>query len=134
MTSFIAERKKEELSHLRSGEHTRDKRVFAPRADVYETKEAIFVLADLPGIDESSIDITLEKNVLTINGFTQPQAHDGLKLVYCECPDGDYRRVFILSQEVDREGIEATLKNGVLKLVLPKSPTALARKIAVRTE
>ena len=76
----------------------------------------------MPGVDERSIDITLEKNVLTIHGFTSPQAVEGLKLVYCECPEGDYRRVFLLSDEVDREGIEATIKKGALKLVLPKSP------------
>ncbi len=134
MTSSIAERKKEELNSTQGGEHTRNKRVFVPRADVCETQETIFVLADMPGVNENSIDITLEKNVLTINGFMQPEAYEGLRLVYCECPNGDYRRVFLLSEEVDREGIEATVKNGVLTLVLPKSPTARARKITVKAE
>lgn len=134
MTSSIAERKKEELNSMQGGEHTRNKRVFIPSADVYETQETIFVIADMPGVNENSIDITLEKNVLTIHGFTQPHTHQGLKLVYNECPEGDYRRVFLLSDEVDRDGIQAKVKNGVLKLVLPKSPTARARKIAVRAE
>jgi len=105
-----------------------------PHSDIYETKDRIFVLADMPGVDQQSIDITLEKNVLTIQGFTSPQAPEGLKLVYSECPEGNYRRVFLLSEEVDRDGIEATVKNGVLKLVLPKSPKAMARKIAVKSE
>lgn len=134
MTSSIAERKKEELKSTQSGEHTRNKRVFVPLADVYETQDTIFVVADMPGVSESSIDITLEKNVLTIHGFTQAQAQEGMRLVYCESPEGDYRRVFLLSEEVDRDGIQATVKNGVLKLVLPKSPTARARKITVRAE
>lgn len=134
MTSSIAERKKNEIESPQNGEQTRNKRVFVPRADVYETQDTIFVVADMPGVNENSIDITLEKNLLTIHGFTQPQTREGLKLVYSECPEGDYRRVFLLSEEVDRDGIQATVKNGVLKLVLPKSPTARARKIAVKAE
>jgi HSP20 family molecular chaperone IbpA len=133
-SSAIAERKKEELTSPQSGEHTRSMRVFAPRADVYETQESIVVLADMPGVNENSIDITLEKNVLTIHGFTAPQAETGLRLLYCECPEGNYRRVFLLSEEVDRESIQASVKNGVLKLVLPKSAKARARKIPVKAE
>lgn len=134
MTSAIAERKDEELSNPQSGEPTRNRRVFAPRADVFETQDTIVVLADMPGVNESSIDITLEKNVLTIHGFTSPQAEEGLRLIYCECPEGNYRRVFVLSEEVDRDGIQASVKNGVLKLVLPKSVKARARKITVTAE
>lgn len=134
MTSTIAERKSEELSNPQAGEPTRDKRVFTPRADVFETQDTIIVLTDMPGVNENSIDITLEKNVLTIHGFTSPQAQEGLQLVYCECPEGNYRRVFALSEEVDRDGIQASIKNGVLKLILPKSVKARARKITVTAE
>lgn len=62
------------------------------------------------------------------------QTEAGLRLVHCESPEGNYRRVFLLSEEVDREGIEATVKDGVLKLVLPKSPKAMAQKITVKSE
>jgi len=134
MTGAIVERKKEEIATPQQGEHVRNRRVFVPRSDIYESKDRIFVLADMPGVDEQSIDITLEKNVLTIQGFTASPAVQGLKLVHRECPEGNYRRVFLLSEEVDREGIEATVKNGVLKLVLPKSPKAMARKISVKSE
>lgn len=134
MTSVIAERKNEELSNPQSGEPTRNRRIFAPRADVFETQDTIVVLADMPGVEENSIDITLEKNILTLNGFTSPQAEEGLQLIYCECPEGNYRRVFALSEEVDRDGIQATVKNGVLKLVLPKSAQAKVRKITVKAE
>lgn len=134
MTSGIAERKNEELSNPQSGEPTRSRRVFTPRADVFETRDAIVVLADMPGVNENTIEITLEKNVLTIHGFTSPQSEAGLRLVYCECPEGNYRRVFVLSEEVDRDGIQATVKNGVLKLILPKSVKAQARKITVTAE
>jgi HSP20 family protein len=133
MTSAIAERKNEELTTAQ-GEHTRNRRVFIPPADIYETEDAIVVLADMPGVTDTSIDITLEKNVLTIQGFTPPQAEAGLRLLYSESPEGNYRRVFLLSEEVDRDGIQATVKNGVLKLILPKSIKAKARKITVKAE
>jgi HSP20 family molecular chaperone IbpA len=133
MTGAIAERK-EEVATPQTGEPVRNRRIFAPLADIYETSERIFVLADMPGVDEQTIDITLEKNVLTIEGYTSSQIEAGLRLVHCESPEGNYRRVFLLSEEVDREGIEATVKDGVLKLVLPKSPKAMARKITVKSE
>lgn len=134
MTSAMAERKKEEVSTPQTGEPIRNRRVFVPLSDVYETKDCLFILADIPGVDEHSIDITLEKNVLTINGFTAQHAESELKLVHCECPEGNYRRVFMLSEEVDRDSIEATVKNGVLKLILPKSTKSMARKITVKSE
>jgi len=133
MTGAIAERK-EEVATPQSGEPVRNRRVFAPLADIYETNERIFVLADMPGVDEQTIDITLEKNVLTIEGYTSSQTEAGLRLVHCESPEGNYQRVFFLSEEVDRDGIEATVKDGVLKLVLPKSAKAMARKITVKSE
>lgn len=133
MTGAIAERK-EEVATPQSGEPVRNRRVFAPLADIYETNERIVVLADMPGVDEQTIDITLEKNVLTIEGYTSSQTEAGLRLVHCESPEGNYRRVFFLSEEVDRDGIEATVKDGVLKLVLPKSAKAMARKITVKSE
>ncbi len=134
MTGVIAEPKKEEITNYETGEPVRNRRLFAPPADIYETQKEIYVLADMPGVDNRSVDITLEKNVLTIHGFTSPQNESELRLVHSECPEGNYRRVFILSEEVDRDGIQATVKNGVLKLVLPKSPKSMARKITVNPE
>lgn len=134
MTSAIAERKKEEVASPQTGEPIRNRRVFVPLSDIYETKDRLFILADMPGVDEQSIDITLEKNVLTINGFTAQHAENELRLVHSECPEGNYRRVFMLSEEVDRDGIEATVKNGVLKLILPKSAKSMTRKITVKSE
>ena len=49
-------------------ERTRNRRVYVPKTDIYETKDAIVLVADMPGVDEKSVDITLEKNVLTITG------------------------------------------------------------------
>jgi HSP20 family molecular chaperone IbpA len=113
-------------------ERTRDRLAFVPRADIYETDEAIYVVADMPGVDESSLDITLEKGVLTLNGTVEPEAPEGYSLAYAEYRVGDYTRSFSLSNEIDQGAIEATLKDGVLRLTLPKVTEAQTRKIAVK--
>ena len=113
-------------------ERTRDRLAFVPRADIYETDEAIFVVADMPGVGEDSLDITLEQGVLTLNGAVEPQPPEGYSLAYAEYRVGDYVRSFSLSDEIDQEAIGATLKDGVLRLTLPKITEARTKKIAVR--
>jgi HSP20 family protein len=106
--------------------------VFLAPADIYETKESIAVLAEMPGVGSDGVDITLERRVLTIRGRGAANAHAGYQCVYSEFADGDYERVFTLSENIDRDRIEATLKDGVLHLVLPKAETARPRKIELK--
>jgi HSP20 family molecular chaperone IbpA len=113
-------------------ERTRDRPAFVPRADIYETDDQIVVVADMPGVDENTVDITLENNVLTINGFVEPAPVEGYNLAYAEYRVGDYQRAFTLSDQIDREGIEATVKDGVLRLHLPKITEARIKKIAIK--
>ena len=107
--------------------------VLVPRADIYEDNGDIVVVADLPGVDESCVDITIEKNILTIKATSQWEVPQGLALSYAEFKHGDYQRRFALPNEIDRDGINASMKNGVLKLVLPKSTSEKVRKIEVKT-
>lgn len=125
---------KREAQMPAGAERISPRRVFMPRADIFESGESVVVLADMPGVDEKSLDITLEKNVLTISGRVEPMLPKGYNLAYAEYEIGDYQRVFTLSDEVDREGITAVVKNGVLKLTLPKAAIAKTRKIAVKAE
>src|SRR5262249_5654420 len=71
--------------------------------------------------------------VLTIRGRSASHGHSGYQRVYNEYSDGDYERVFTLSENIDRDRIEATLKDGVLQLVLPKAEAAKARKIELKS-
>jgi HSP20 family protein len=103
--------------------------VFLAPADIYETKESIVVLAEMPGVGSDGVDITLERRVLTIRGRGAAGGHSGYQCV----TDGDYERVFTLSENIDRDRIEATLKDGVLHLVLPKAETAKPRKIELKS-
>jgi len=113
-----------------NGERTRERRAFVPRTDIYETNDAIFVVADMPGVSEQSVDITLEKNILSIQGLVEPMYPDGYSVAYAEYEDGDFQRRFTLNNQVDQDKIEATLREGVLRLKLPKIvPTQ--RKISV---
>ena len=90
------------------------------------------MLAEMPGVPSDGVDITLERRVLTIHGRTAAADHGGYQRVYKEYADGDYERVFTLSENIDRDRIEARLSDGVLHLVLPKAETAKARKIELK--
>ncbi len=114
-------------------ERTRQRRVYIPRADIYETQNDVVVIVDIPGVDEKSVDITLEKNVLTINAFPADIQPEGYSQVYAEFGMGDYQRRFVISNEIDQGKIEASVRDGVLHLRLPKSGPAKSRKINVRT-
>jgi len=108
------------------------KKVFTPRADVYETKDTVELFADMPGVDEKSLDITLEKSVLTIRGHVDTSTPAGYKSALQEYDEGDYERSFKLADEIDRDGIKAAIKNGVLHVTLTKAGPAVARKIEVK--
>ena len=116
----VQETEKQEIVES-DAERTRDCVCFVPRVDIYETNDAIFVAADMPGVDETSVDITLENDVLTINGYVEPVEPEGYQLAYTEYQVGDYERRFALSNKIDQERIEATMKDGVLHLHLPKA-------------
>ncbi len=122
---------KQEMTASDETERTRECRCFIPRSDIYETDDNVVVVVDMPGVDEENIDITLEKNILTINGYANLETPDGYSLIFAEYELGDYERSFRLSNQIDRDGIEATYKNGTLRLMLPKAAVAKTRKISV---
>ena len=124
---------KREASSPVETERTKSMKVFIPRVDIHETKDAIVLLADMPGVDEKNVHVTLEKSVLTVLGEIEPVSVKDRKLAYEEYEIGDFERSFTLSDEIDPDRIEATLKNGVLRLVLPKTEAARAKKIPVKT-
>ena len=78
------EMQKREASSPVETERTKSVKVFIPLVDICETKDAIVLLADMPGVDEKSVDITLEKNVLTLSGKVEPAAHGGYRAAYAE--------------------------------------------------
>jgi HSP20 family protein len=112
-------------------ERTRDGRTYIPRVDIYTEKENLYLVADMPGADESTVSITLDKDILTIEGHVDEKTINGRKLSHAEYGIGDYFRSFTLSDEIDREKIEASMKNGVLRVYLPKAEPHKTKKIAI---
>lgn len=107
--------------------------VFTPRVDIRESKTDVLLVADMPGVDESSVTIDLEGSELTIRGRFMPTPPDGYALTYQEYGSGDYERTFTLGDTIDRNGIQAVVKDGVLRLTLPKAKEAEPKRIVVKT-
>jgi HSP20 family protein len=85
----------------------------------------------MPGVNEENIDITLENNILTITGNTTLESPAEYSLAFAEFEPGDYERSFRITDRINREGIQANYKDGVLRLTLPKAEEAKLRKISV---
>lgn len=107
--------------------------VFVPAVDIFETETAITVLADMPGVTAENLNIDINDGVLTLFGTVDnpPTARQRLTTEY---RTGSYKRQFNVSNAIEQGSIEATLKQGVLHLVLPKVERAQPRRIAVRGE
>lgn len=129
MSEMTMELEKKEVETPTGVERTRARRTFVPRVDIYEIEDQVVMLIDMPGVGEDSIDITLEKNLLTIRGYGEEVTQTGYERLYREYIVGDYERTFSLSDEVNRDDIQALLSNGVLRIVLTKAEEAKARKI-----
>ncbi len=98
---------------------------FMPRVDVREDEKEFRVTAELPGMDEKDIELTLSGDSLTIKGEKQEETEDKGKGYYCtERRYGSFHRVIPLSAEIDESKAEADFKKGVLKIRLPKTPEA----------
>jgi HSP20 family molecular chaperone IbpA len=127
------ETQKQEIVEEDQTERTRETRLFVPRVDIYETKDDIHLIADIPGADQDSIEITLEKNILTIEARVVTEKPVDFSLTYAEYGVGDFKRKFTLSNEIDKERINAVVKDGVLSLKMPKAGPAKAQKIEVKS-
>jgi HSP20 family protein len=106
---------------------------YTPPIDIHEGPDGLTLEADLPGATESNLYIQLEDNVLNLVARIDSPAPEGARLLHEEYRVGDYFRSFILSDEVDRDRITADLKNGVLRLFLPKADRARTRRIEIRS-
>ncbi len=105
--------------------------VFLPDVDIVEAESEFRLIADMPGVDENSVDIDVDKNVLTVHGRFVPQPPEDYSLDYQEYSNGHYERSFTLGSTIDRDGIKAVISNGVLRLTLPKAKESQPRRIAV---
>jgi HSP20 family protein len=112
-------------------EKTVPARYYIPNADIYETGDALFVVMEVPGVEKKDLEISLENNVLRVEGRIDFSKYDGLDPLYTEYNVGHYSRAFTLSSKIDQQQIGAELEDGVLKLTLKKSREAMPRGIAI---
>lgn len=114
-------------------ERTRDRQTYMPNVDIIETPDAFVVLADVPGVSADGVDIRFEQGVLTLHGRVEPrQDEEHTCYLLREYGVGDYLRSFQIGEGIDSEKIEASLKDGVMELRLPKSEACRPRKITVK--
>ncbi|GAB4387336.1 MAG: Hsp20/alpha crystallin family protein [Thermodesulfovibrionales bacterium] len=111
--------------------------LFSPHVDVLETDEAIKVTAELPGMDEKDVEVSLDNDTLTIKGEKKEEKEDRSKGFYrMERHYGSFQRVIPIPREVETDKVEATFKKGVLTVKLPKTAKAVkeTRKISVKAD
>lgn len=120
---------KRELEQKQEG--TVPARSFVANADIYETDGALTVVLEMPGVDKSNIEISVEDDVLSVDGRIDFSKYQGLTPVYTEYPVGHYRRGFSLSNRIDQNKISADMSDGVLTITLPKIEEVKPRRISI---
>ena len=110
---------------------------YRPRVDVLETPEQFRLVADVPGARSDGLELTVEKDVLTLwakvpEGPLAGRGRDTLTPRAAGYPEGDWYREFRLGEQIDRDGVEADLSHGVLTVTLPKAKEQQRRTIAVK--
>jgi HSP20 family protein len=113
-------------------EQTRTGPVYSPAVDIFENDSSITLLADMPGVKASALEIDLRDNVLTLTGRVTSPATATESNVLREFRSGTFFRQFTLSEAIDQPKIDAQLTDGVLRLELPKVERARPRQITVR--
>lgn len=116
-----------------TAERTRMRPVQIPPTDIFETDDGLVVVADMPGVSSETVDVTLEKRVLTIRGRSEDEPPKGFSATYAEYRPADYERFFTLSEDIEAERIQAKLQDGVLRVFLPKAGPARTKRIKVQT-
>jgi HSP20 family molecular chaperone IbpA len=107
---------------------------FTPPADILEKGDTVVMLLDVPGADPASLDVTLDKHLLTIAARVAQAAPAGYAPAHIEFGNGTYERRFVFSEQMDGDRIDATLKDGVLRLSVPKAADTATKKISVKAE
>jgi len=104
-----------------------------PLIDIHEGPDGLILEADLPGVTEDNLSVQLEDNVLVLHARVPSAFPEGARVIHEEYRVGDFYRSFILSDEVERGRISAELRNGVLRLMLPKAERAKTRRIEIKS-
>ena len=106
-----------------------------PRVDVHEDEKAVYVKAEIPGLEEKDLNVTLKENMLTISGEKKAEKIEGEKgknYWYCERSFGSFSRTIALPDAIKHDDVKANYKNGVLEIEIPKAEETQPKKIDVK--
>ncbi len=106
--------------------------LFRPRADIFDGGDAWHITVELPGVDQSGVDVTVEQGILTVRAESALQAPEGLQLRHAEYTGRKFARSFRITDDIDTQQIAAEMKHGLLRLKLPKALKAQPQKVAVK--
>lgn len=117
---------------VKRSERPEETQTLLPQVDVFENKDGILLLADMPGVPKDKLELRVDNDTLLIEGEIAPDTPEGMEALYAEVRLARYRRAFSLSGELDTSRIDAQLRDGVLNLRIPKHAHAQPRKIEVK--
>ena len=112
----------------------RPQTVLRPPVDIFEDAEGITLEADMPGVSKDRLNMQVDNGALLVEGNAHIEMPEGMQALYADVRSTHYRRSFALSSELETDKIDASLKDGVLRVRIPKRAEARPRKIEVRTD
>ncbi len=111
-----------------------DESVLRPLVDIFEDANGITLIADMPGVARERLNLQVDGDTLTVEGEAALATTEGMEPLHADVRSTRYRRSFTLSSELDGDAIDASLKDGVLRVRVPKRAEVMPRKIEVRVE
>jgi HSP20 family protein len=133
-TELTARRPQNPSAALSRASESESESGMRPPVDVYEDTDGLTLLADLPGVSKERLKVEVERGTLIVEGDVQITLPEQMQAVYADVRSTHYQRRFALSDELETEKIEASLKDGVLTVRIPKRAETKPRRIEVRTE
>jgi len=116
-----------------AAERLREGVTFTPRVDILETDKELILYADLPGVHSEDVELRFEKGQLVVSGHVKPRVGDK-QFVLREYEEGDFYRAFAIHESIDATKIEASCKQGILTVHLPKVEAVKPRQITVKAQ
>lgn len=120
------------LTNASNGTATAERQTYRPQVNIYEIDDNYILVADVPGAGEGDIDLSIEKDVLTLTAKIEEPHFDGFEPRWRGYGVGDWKRSFRLGDVIERDGVDATIKDGVLRVTLPKAKESLRKSIPVK--
>ena len=121
-----------ESTNTATAEEAFDRPVYIPETDIYEDNDYIYVVSNLPGVPEKDIEVSLDNKVLSFSGAQQERIKEGYEKIGRGETVGLFKRSFKMDADINTDKITAQIKDGVLKILLPKSDDVKPRKIKVK--